>query len=109
MYALEQTRTQLQATRLDAEAGLRSSWDRYMLFTEKRTLFTERILSDAERVRDAIVFSYQTGDVSLLQVLEAQRTMKEVHMNYYKTLSQYARSLVDLSAESGLWLIEFTE
>ena len=109
MYALEQTRTELQATMLDAEAGLRSAWDRYMLSTEKRTLFTERILSDAERVRDAIVFSYQRGDVSLLQVLEAQRTMNEVHMNYYETLSQHARSLVDLSAESGQWLIEFTD
>jgi outer membrane protein, heavy metal efflux system len=107
MYALEQTRTELQAVRLDAEAGLRSAWDRYLLFTQKRNLFTERILSDAERVRDAIVFSYQRGDVSLLQVLEAQRTMNEVHMNYYETLSQHARSLVDLSAESGLWLIEF--
>ncbi len=107
LYEMEQTRTELQAVRLDAEAGLKSAWDKYLLYSEKRMLFTESIMRDAERVRDAIVFSYQSGDVSFLEVLEAQRTMNEVHMNYYETLSQYANSIIRLSMESGMWLIEF--
>jgi outer membrane protein, heavy metal efflux system len=106
-YELEQSRSNLSATRSDAETGLQTAWQRFQLYLQKRLLFTEGILNDAERVWDAIVFSYQRGDVSLLEVLEAQRTMNEVYMNYYKTLSKFATSIVDLSKASGQWLVEF--
>ncbi len=106
-FELQQAQTELSATMLDAEAGLQSAWQKYQLLIQKRLLFTESILQDAERVRDAIVYSYQRGDLSLLEVLEAQRTMNEVYMNYYETLSQFAVSLVELSKESGQWLVEF--
>ncbi len=104
---LEQAKTELQAVTLDVEAGMISAWEKFQLMLQKRILFTETILEDAERVRDAIVFSYKQGDVSLLEVLEAQSTLNEVFMSYYETLSRFAAALVDLSRESGEWLIEF--
>lgn len=103
---LEQAKVELQAVTLDVEAGLLSAWEKFQLMLQKRMLFTETILQDAERVRDAIVFSYQQGDVSLLEVLEAQSTLNEVYMSYYETLRQYAVSLVELSEVSGEWLME---
>ncbi|NHB67700.1 TolC family protein [Perlabentimonas gracilis] len=103
----EQSQTELKATILDAEVGLHSAWNKHRLLSQKRLLFTESILQDAEKVRDAIVYSYQRGDVSLLEVLEAQRTMNETYMNYYETLSNYAKSLTELSKVSGQWLIDF--
>jgi outer membrane protein, heavy metal efflux system len=106
-FELEQSKAELQAVTLDLEAGLLSAWEKYQLLLQKRLMFTETILQDAERVRDAIVFSYQQGDVSLLELLEAQSTLNEVFMNYYETLSQYAISVVELSKVSGQWLIEF--
>lgn len=106
-FELEQSRAELDAVTLDVEAGLLSAWEKFQLMLQKRLLFTETILQDAERVRDAIVFSYQQGDVSLLEVLEAQSTLNEVFISFYETLAQFANSLVDLSKESGEWLIEF--
>ncbi len=103
----EQAGVMLDALSLEVETALRASWDRYLLMTRKRMLFTEGILQDAERVRDAISFSYQRGEVSLLEVLDAQRTMNEVYMNYYETLAQYAQSVVDLSHSSGEWFVSF--
>ncbi len=103
----EQSQTGLEAVLLDAEAGLRSAWEKFLLQNRNRMLFTETILEDAERVRDAIVYSYQRGDVSLLEVLEAQRTLNEVYMNYYETLSQHAGSIIELSKVSGQWFVEF--
>jgi len=104
---MEQSRVELQAVTLDVEAGLLAAWEKFQLMLQKRTLFTETILQDAERVRDAIVFSYQQGDVSLLEVLEAQSTLNDVYINYYETLARFAHTLVELSREAGEWLVEF--
>ena len=104
---MEQARVELQAATLDVESGLLTAWEKFQLMLQKRLLFTETILQDAERVRDAIVFSYQQGDVSLLEVLQAQNTLNEVYLSYYETLAMFAHSLVDLSREAGEWLVEF--
>lgn len=107
LYELEQSKTELQAVTLNVETGLYTAWEKYRMMLQKRMLFTETILEDAEKVRDAIVFSYQQGDVSLLEVLEAQSTLNEVYINYYETLEQFAAALVQLSLESGEWFVEF--
>lgn len=107
MFELEQTKTELEAITLDIEAGLFTAWEKYQMMMGKRMLFTETILEDAERVRDAIVFSYQLGDVSLLEVLEAQSTLNEVYISYYETLAQFASALVELSKASGEWFVQF--
>lgn len=104
---LAQTETSLQAIILAAKSELRSAWDVYHLQKQKRMLFSETILRDAERVRDAVVYSYRSGEVSLLEVLEAQRTMNDVYMNYYETLLNHAQSLIGLSKSAGVWLAEF--
>lgn len=106
-YELEQSKTELRAVNLEVETGLLTAWKKYQMMLQKRMLFTETILQDAEKVRDAIVYSYQQGDVSLLEVLEAQNTLNEVYISYYETLAAFAASLVQLSTESGEWLIEF--
>lgn len=107
LYELEQSRAEMQAITLDIETGLSSAWEKYQMMMGKRMLFTETILEDAEKVRDAIVFSYQLGDVSLLEVLEAQSTLNEVYISYYETLAQFASSLVELSKASGEWFVGF--
>ncbi len=101
----EQANHLFDLTRLEAESELLSAWQSYLLISQKRLLFSESILQDAERVRDAIAFSYQRGEVSLLELLDAQRTMNEVYMNYYETLAQYAESIVRLSEVSGQWFV----
>ncbi|TVR40172.1 MAG: TolC family protein [Bacteroidia bacterium] len=103
----EQADYLLDAAHLQLESEVKTAWKIFLLLSQKRMLFTESILEDAERVRDAISFSYQRGEVSLLEVLDAQRTMNEVYMNYYETLNDYARSVVNLSAVAGEWFVVF--
>jgi cobalt-zinc-cadmium efflux system outer membrane protein len=103
----EQSGTIYQLGVLTADTELRAAWEKHQLLTNKRTLFTESILQDAERVRDAVVFSYQRGEVSLLEVLEAQRTLNEIYMNYYETLNQHSQAVIRLAQSSGLWFVEF--
>jgi len=104
---LDQAKVISDATILQAETELLLSWEKLQLLNQKRTIYTESILQDAERVRDATIFSYQQGEVSLLAVLEAQRTMNEVFENYYQTLEQYTHALIELSKASGQWFVNF--
>jgi len=103
----EQSGAMVNSAKLEVEVEVREAHSRFRLAEAKLALFTDQILSDAERVQDAALFSYQRGEVSLLEVLEAQRTLNEIYLNYYETLGQYAESLVDLSRSTGIWLVEF--
>lgn len=93
--------------RLAIGAEIDAAYKRLQFMDEKRTIFSESIIADAERVRDAILYSYQRGEASLLEVLEAQRTLNEIYVSYYDALSDYAEAIIALSAASGLWLLEF--
>lgn len=103
---LDIRQTELNLARLEAEASVNKAWEKYRLSAQKNQLFTEEILSGAEQVRDAIVYSYQRGEVSLLEVLDAQRTINEVYMNYYETKAQHAEAIIELSKTSGQWMVE---
>lgn len=91
---------------LKVQSEVNTAWRKYDLANRKKQLYTETILLDAERVRDAVVYSYQRGEVSLLEMLEAQRTFNETYLNYYHALSENIQALIRLSEASGVWLIE---
>lgn len=104
---LDQSQIQLSQQRVIVSNEVHAAYDKAKQMQLKRELFSESIVADAERVRDAILYSYQRGEASLLEVLEAQRTLNEVYTNYYDALSDYAESLITLSTASGQWLLEF--
>ena len=49
------------------------------------------------------IYSYDRGETSLLEVLNAQRTYDEVRILYIETLYNYAASLVELETSAGIW------
>lgn len=103
---LDQSVLDLEYHRLMATSEIRSSFNKMMLAAQNKTLFTEGILEDALRVRDAVIYSYQRGEITLLEVLDAQRTYNELFMNFYDAASDYINSVIDLSEKSGVWLLE---
>ncbi|MFQ3574819.1 MAG: TolC family protein, partial [Cytophagales bacterium] len=62
---------------------------------------------DAKLVLDGKIYSYQRGETSLLEVLNAQRTFIGVQQAYYQTLFAYAAALVELERVVGIWDLEF--
>ena len=55
---------------------------------------------------DGKIYSYNRGEVSLLEVLDAQRTYDEVQAQYIETLFNYSSALVELERSAGIWDIE---
>ena len=64
------------------------------------------MLSQAREVIDGKIYSYNRGEVSLLEVLDAQRTYDEVQAQYIETLFNYSTALVELEKSAGIWDVE---
>ena len=61
------------------------------------------LLENAASVVKGKIYSYDRGETSLLEVLNAQRTYDEVRTLYIETLYNYAASLVELETSAGIW------
>lgn len=104
---LAQAELSLDIESLEAETELRKSWEKYRLIKQKRTLFAESILEDAQNARSMTMQRYRQDKVSLLSVLESERTLIEIFRRYYDTLSNYAHSIIELSEASGIWFFQW--
>ncbi|HSZ72996.1 MAG TPA: TolC family protein [Cytophagaceae bacterium] len=69
--------------------------------------FNSGLLTEAKKVFDGKRYSYQRGETSLLEVLNAQRTYNDVQQNYYQALYNYTAALVELERAAGIWDINF--
>jgi len=106
LYQYEQSKLVHQSVVFQVENALNKSYEIHNIMLQKRMLFSEDILRDSERVREAVLYSYQRGEASLLELIEAQRTDNETFMNYYSILADYKLSLIELSRAAYLWLVE---
>lgn len=65
--------------------------------------YEKGMLSQAKEVLDGKIYSYNRGEVSLLEILNAQRTFDEVQAQYIETLFNFNASLVELEKAAGIW------
>ena len=97
----------LRSAELKVEVDVRQAFERYQASVDRVNLYAAGVLTDADKVLDGTLYSYQRGAATLLEVLEAQRTDNEVHLAYFDALSDYAHALVALEQAAGIWNITF--
>jgi cobalt-zinc-cadmium efflux system outer membrane protein len=61
-----------------------------------------RLLDRAARARDLVLIQYQKGAASLLELLDAQRTLSGVNAEYLQSLNEYWSAVFQLEAASAL-------
>jgi outer membrane protein, heavy metal efflux system len=64
-------------------------------------IYRDGLLPQADQSFQAAVAAYQTGGVNFMTLLDAQRTIRDVRMGYYKTLVEYEQSRADLERAVG--------
>jgi len=103
----EQAQKQLEAAELKAVVQIRQAASEYRSAVERVHHYQSGILKDAEAVLSAKRFSYQQGQSSLLELLDAQRTDNEVRSSYNNALADQAKALLELERAGHLWEIHF--
>lgn len=97
----------LRQGELAVEIDVRQALSSYEAALRRVELFTGGVLADADKVAEATLYSYQRGGATLLEVLDAQRTVNEVYLDYFDALAQHAKALVAVEASVGLWDVRF--
>jgi cobalt-zinc-cadmium efflux system outer membrane protein len=65
------------------------------------------LLKDAQTVMEGKIYSYNRGETTLLEVLDARRTYDDVRTGQIETMHAATAALIELERAAGLWDIEF--
>ncbi|REC47932.1 TolC family protein [Chryseobacterium pennipullorum] len=83
------------------------AYQQYVSAQNQLRQFDNGMLKEAESILKGITYSYQRGESSILEVLNAQRTYNELRQNYFQLLAENASALIELERKTGIWDIEF--
>ncbi|MCS4303519.1 TolC family protein [Chryseobacterium sp. BIGb0232] len=83
------------------------AYQQYTSVQKQLQQFDNGMLKEAENILKGITYSYQRGESSILEVLNAQRTFNELRQNYFQLLAENASALIELERKAGIWDIEF--
>lgn len=102
-YREQQAALQYQQASLQVQTEVMQAYRNYQSFTQQVQQYDNGLLSKAREVMKGKIYSYSRGEVSLLEVLDAERTYDEVQAQYIETLFNYHVALVELERSAGIW------
>jgi outer membrane protein TolC len=107
-YEIEESLAEIRAARAGREmmrvAALKEVGEsQAKLVSARRSLelYKEAILLQAELTFRSALAAYQTGRVEFVSLLEAQRSLREARMGYFKAQANVLQSLADLERAVG--------
>jgi cobalt-zinc-cadmium efflux system outer membrane protein len=103
----EQSKKQYEAVELQIGSEVAQTFSKYKVACRQVEQFNTGLLSEAEIIFKKKVYSYERGETSILELLNAQRTYNDVQINYSETLYNCAAALVELERSCGIWDVAF--
>jgi outer membrane protein, heavy metal efflux system len=104
---VQQSEALFNHAELQVRNEILQAWELYQDYCKQVENFDKGLLENAENVRKGKIYSYQRGETSLLDVLNAQRTYNDIQTTYYEALFNRAAALVELEKAAGIWDIYF--
>jgi cobalt-zinc-cadmium efflux system outer membrane protein len=102
-YAIQQSEISYKASEINIKTEVYQAYAQYEASKQQIKQFDIELLKSAQRILDGKTYSYQRGETSLLEVLNAQRTFNEIQENYHETQYKYGASLIELQRVIGIW------
>jgi len=106
-FAEQQSEKRFSYVQLNIRIEITTAYQNYTFAEKQVENFQLNLLSQSEKVLTGKIYSYQRGETSLLEVLNAQRTFNEIQTSYIETLYNYYVALVELEKAAGIWDIDF--
>jgi len=110
-YEVEEALAERQATKSQHEAmkngallAVREMFTRARAAEKSISFYQDGLLPQAQQSFEATVAAYQTGQVNFVTMLDAQRTIREARLGYYKALVEHEQSIVDIEKAVGVTL-----
>jgi cobalt-zinc-cadmium efflux system outer membrane protein len=110
-YEVEEAMAERQATKSQHEAmknaaslAVREMFTRARAAEKSVSFYQDGVLPQAQQSFEATVAAYQTGQVNFATMLDAQRSIREARLGYYKALVEHEQSIVDIEKAVGVTL-----
>jgi cobalt-zinc-cadmium efflux system outer membrane protein len=110
-YEVEEAMADRQATKSQHDAmkntallAVREMFTRARAAEKSVSFYQDGLLPQAQQAFEATVAAYQTGQVNFVTMLDAQRTIREARLGYYKALVEHEQSIVDIEKAVGVTL-----
>jgi len=101
-FAAKQCELAYEAVELQIASEVVQAYNKYVISCRQIEQFNISLLSDAEIILNKKMYSYERGDTSILEVLNAQRTYNDVQTTYSETLFNCVVALVELKRACGM-------
>lgn len=105
-FSIKQSEVLYNEVELQIQTEVTQAYMNYQATRKQVSQFRTGMLDEAKKVLDGKIYSYQRGETSLLEVLNAQKTYNDVQQSYYQTLYNCASSLIELERAAGIWDIQ---
>ena len=106
-YYEGQAEKQFSLVQLKIRTEITEAFQNYITAKSKVNNFEVNLLNQSEKVLQGKMYSYQRGETSLLEVLNAQRTYNEIQTSYIETQNESYNALIELERAAGIWDIIF--
>jgi len=100
-FDMARSKISLQDVELQISSEVTQAYNNFIFQKEKVQHYNKGLINNAREILDARVYSYQRGENSLIEVINAQKTYNELRQDYYETLFGYTSSIIELERVSG--------
>ncbi len=101
--AVEQSEAAYHSVEQQIRTEVMQAYNQYKAACKQVDLFNTGHMEDARTILKNKTYSYQRGETSILEVINAQRTYNDVLENYYKALLNCTTTLIELERAAGIW------
>jgi len=101
-FAAKQSEAGYEAVEMQISKEVMQAYHNYESACRQVEQFQTKLLSDAGTILKNKTYSYQRGETTLLDVLNAQRTYNDIYRDYCETLYNSMTSLVELKRACGV-------
>ncbi|GHU90972.1 transporter [Bacteroidia bacterium] len=103
--AVEQSEASYHSVERRIRMEVIQAYNLYTTACRQVELFNTGHLDDARKILRNKTYSYERGETSMLEVINAQRTYNDVLDSYYKTLYNCVSTLIELERSVGVSLL----
>ncbi len=97
----EENEAELKGMENKTLAELRIVFSKIKSLEKSLDMYKNGILPQAEQALKASQIAYQSGKTDLLNVIDSERTLKDIEMNYFETLVDFNQRISELEKLTG--------
>ena len=100
--AVKQSELEYEAIEQQIASEVAQAYNKYVTTCRQVEQFNGNLLNDSQTILTKKMYSYERGETSILEVLNAQRTYNDVQITYSETLYSCVVALVELERACGM-------